>query len=308
MKRSSDTAPSRNPAFKPDVIKAIDVKEAGHRLLEFLSGSLPDLKRTRLKQMLAHNQVAVNGNPERAFDRELQPGDVVKVNFIREFKVFRHRRLRIVYEDEHIIVIEKGYGLLSIGTDTKNDGTAYSILKDYVKWHNPANKIFIVHRLDRDTSGLMMFAKTMEAKEAMQHNWNNMVLNRKYVAVVEGIPDPDADTIRNYLAENSRYEVFATDNPQEGKLAVTRYRTLRAGHNYAMLEVELDTGRKNQIRVHMAGIGHPISGDRKYGAEPSPIHRLALHAATLRFVHPVTRKEMDFSCAIPSSFVALAKK
>lgn len=297
----------RQKAFKPDVIKTLDVTEPGRKLMEFVASALPDIKRTRLKQMLSHNQIAVNGQPVRAFDRELRQGDRVMVNFVREFKVFRHRRLRIVYEDEHIIVIEKGYGLLSIGTDSKSDGTAYSILKDYVKWHNPANKIFVVHRLDRDTSGLMMFAKSIEAKEKMQHNWNNMVLNRKYLAVVEGTPDPESDTIRTYLAENSRYEVYSTDNPEEGKLAVTRYTTLRAGRNYSLLEVELDTGRKNQIRVHLSGIGHPISGDRKYGASPSPIHRLALHAATLRFVHPVTRQEMNFSTPVPRSFLSLAK-
>lgn len=297
----------RLKAFKPDVIKTLDVTEPDRRLMEFVASALPDIKRTRLKQMLSHNQIAVNGQPVTAFDHELQQGDRVMVNFVREFKVFRHRRLRIVYEDEHIIVIEKGYGLLSIGTDSKSDGTAYSILKDYVKWHNPANKIFVVHRLDRDTSGLMMFAKSIEAKEKMQHNWNNMVLNRKYLAVVEGTPDPESDTIRTYLAENSRYEVYSTDNPEEGKLAVTRYTTLRAGRNYSLLEVELDTGRKNQIRVHLSGIGHPISGDRKYGASPSPIHRLALHAATLRFVHPVTRQEMNFSTPVPRNFLSLAK-
>lgn len=297
----------RLKAFKPDVIKTMDVTSPGRKLMEFVASSLPDIKRTRIKQMLAHNQIAVNGQPVRAFDHELQQGDRVMVNFVREFKVFRHRRLRIVYEDEHIIVIEKGYGLLSIGTDSKSDGTAYSILKDYVKWHNPTNKIFVVHRLDRDTSGLMMFAKSIEAKEKMQHNWNNMVLNRKYLAVVEGTPDPESDTIRSYLAENSRYEVYSTDNPEEGKLAVTRYTTLKAGRNFSLLEVELDTGRKNQIRVHLSGIGHPISGDRKYGASPSPIHRLALHAATLRFVHPVTRQEMNFSTPVPRSFLSLAK-
>ena len=307
MAADNKSGKGRLKAFKPDVIKTLDVTGPDRRLMEFVASALPDIKRTRLKQMLSHNQIAVNGQPVKAFDHELQQGDRVMVNFVREFKVFRHRRLRIVYEDEHIIVIEKGYGLLSIGTDSKSDGTAYSILKDYVKWHNPANKIFVVHRLDRDTSGLMMFAKSIEAKEKMQHNWNNMVLNRKYLAVVEGTPDPATDTIRTYLAENSRYEVYSTDNPEEGKLAVTRYTTLRAGRNFSLLEVELDTGRKNQIRVHLSGIGHPISGDRKYGASPSPIHRLALHAATLRFVHPITRQEMNFSTPVPRSFLSLAK-
>ncbi|MBD5297513.1 MAG: RluA family pseudouridine synthase [Bacteroides sp.] len=293
--------------FKPDVIKTFDVAEPA-RLMEFVASALPEIKRTRIKQMLAHNQVAVNGTPQRQFDLELQPGDSVKVNFVREFKVFSHRRMKIVYEDDDIIIINKGYGLLSMGNDKVKEGTAYSILKDYVKWSNPANKIFIVHRLDRDTSGLMMFAKTPEAKEAMQHNWNNMVLNRKYLAVVEGAPEEAQGTIRSYLVENSKFEVYSTDNPEEGQLAVTRYKTLSAGKRFALLEVELDTGRKNQIRVHMKDLGHPISGDRKYGASPSPIHRLCLHAQTLRFIHPVTRREMNFTTPVPSSFATLSRR
>ena len=150
--------------YAPDRIKEFPVN-APVKLMEHLSASMPDRKRTFIKQLLSHNQVAVNGRPESQFDLELQPSDSVKVNFTHEFKVFNNRRLKIVYEDDDIIVVEKGYGLLSMGNDKKPDNTAYSILRDYVKWTNPLNKIFIVHRLDRDTSGLMMFAKSMEAKE-----------------------------------------------------------------------------------------------------------------------------------------------
>ncbi len=249
----------------------------------------------------------MNGTPLTQFDTPLKPGDEVKVNLTREFRVFYNRRLKIVYEDDDIIVINKGYGLLSMGNDKVTDGTAYSILKEYVKWGNPANKIFIVHRLDRDTSGLMMFAKNENAKNAMQHNWNNMVLNRRYVAVVEGEIDPAEGTIRSYLAENTRHEVYSTDNPDEGKLAVTRYSTIAKGKGYSLVDVELDTGRKNQIRVHLSEKGCPIAGDRRYGAGSSPIHRLALHARTLRFVHPVTKKEMNFSTPIPAGFLSMVK-
>ena len=204
-------------------------------------------------------------------------------------------------------MVNKGYGLLSMGNDKVKDGTAYSILKDYLKRKDPRNKIFIIHRLDRDTSGLMMFAKNEKAKEAMQHNWNNMVLNRKYVTVVEGHVEEPQGVVRSYLGETSQFEVFSTDDPSQGKLAVTRWTRLKEGSEYSLLEVELDTGRKNQIRVHMKDIGHPISGDRKYGAEASPIHRLALHARTLRFIHPVTRREMLFETPVPSSFIRLAR-
>lgn len=300
----SKSVPAR---FKPDVIKTIDVT-APATLLQFVEQSLPEMKRTRLKQMLAHDQIAVNDMPQRQFDQPLNPGDKVKINFTREFRVFSHRRLKLVYEDEDIIVVNKGYGLLSMGNDKTREGTAYSILREYIKWQNPANKLFIIHRLDRDTSGLMMFAKSEEAKRTMQHNWNNMVLNRKYLAVVEGTPEPPEDTIRSYLAETSQYEVYSTDDPAKGQLAVTRYRTLESGPRFSLLEVELDTGRKNQIRVHMKDTGHPISGDRKYGAEASPIHRLALHAQTLRFIHPVTRREMNFTTPVPSSFTSLTRR
>lgn len=287
--------------FKPNIIEKYQVTEP-MPLLEFLISVMPQRKRTAIKSLLAHNQVAVNGTPEKQFDTQLRPGQEVKVNLSREFKVFYNRRLKLVYEDDDIIVVNKGYGLLSMGNDKVKEGTAYTILRDYLKWQDPRNKLFIVHRLDRDTSGLMVFAKSIEAKENLQHNWNNMVLSRKYLAVVEGRPDPAEGIVKSYLAENSRYEVYSTDNPDEGQLAITRYRTLKSRNGYSLMEVELDTGRKNQIRVHMKDLGHPITGDRRYGAGSSPIHRMALHAQTLRFVHPITRKDMNFTTPTPISF------
>ncbi|MCI8999226.1 MAG: RluA family pseudouridine synthase [Muribaculaceae bacterium] len=273
--------------------------------MDFLMESMPQRKRTVIKNLLAHNQVAINGIPTTQFNTQLAAGDEVKVNLSREFRVFYNRRLKLVYEDDDIIVVNKGYGLLSMGTDKIKEGTAYSILRDYLKWQDPRNKLFIVHRLDRDTSGLMVFAKSVEAKEKLQHNWNNMVLSRKYLAIVEGKPEQEEGEIRSYLAENSRFEVYSTNNPEEGQLAVTRYKTLRTRNGYSLMEVSLDTGRKNQIRVHMKDLGHPIIGDRRYGAKSSPIHRMALHAQTLRFVHPITRKDMNFSTPVPASFAKL---
>ena len=290
--------------FKPDVIETYPVREAS-RLLDFLIASMPERKRTAIKNLLSHNQIAVNGQPVTQFDTELKPGDEVKANLTREFRVFYNRRLKIVYEDDDIIVVNKGYGLLSMGTDKIKEGTAYSILRDYLKWKDPRNKLFIVHRLDRDTSGLMVFAKSVEDKNRLQHNWNNMVISRKYLAVVEGKPEPEEGVVRSYLAENSRFEVYSTDKPEEGQLAITRYKTLRSRNGYSLMEVSLDTGRKNQIRVHMKDLGHPIAGDRRYGAKSSPIHRMALHAQTLRFVHPMTRKDMNFSTPVPASFAKM---
>ena len=291
---------------RPDDIKTWTVKNGG-TVLEVAASFLKDHTPTKLKSMLKHNQFAVNSMPMSQYDFEVHEGDTFSVNFDQSFQVFSNPRVKLVYEDEHILVINKGYGVLSMGTDTKKDGTAYSIMREYVKYHDPRAKVFIVHRLDRDTSGLMMLAKTIEAKEAMQHNWNNMVLNRKYIAVVEGEVKQQEGVVKSYLAENSQYEVYSTDDPSKGQFAVTRYKCLKATKSYSMMEVELDTGRKNQIRVHMKDLGHPIAGDRKYGAAHSPINRLALHAQTLRFVHPITRREMNFSAPIPSGFRSLVK-
>ncbi len=285
--------------FVPDRIETYTNGNDGATLLDFLFSSMPDRKRTPVKNMLKYGQVRVNGTPTTQFDQPLSQGDKVEVNLTRAFQTFSNRRLKIVYEDDDILVVEKGYGLLSMGTGKAGEETAYSLLRDYLKRKDPRNKIFIIHRLDRDTSGIMMFAKTQEAKDAMQHNWNNMVLNRKYICLVEGRVQNEEGVVRSYLMENSRMEVYSTDDPNAGgHLAVTRYRVLADRGGYTLLEVELDTGRKNQIRVHMKDIGHPIAGDRKYGARTSPLHRLALHAATLRFVHPVTRKEMNFTAPI----------
>lgn len=304
-KRKFSTKPgAERNGFKPDVIESYTV-DGDATLLEFLIRVMPERKRTSIKNLLSHNQIAVNGVPVTQFDTPLKAGDEVKANLTREFRLFYNRRVKLVYEDDDIIVINKGYGLLSMGTDKIKEGTAYSIIRDYLKWKDPRNMLFIVHRLDRDTSGLMVFAKSQEAKERLQHNWNNMVISRKYLAVVEGKPEPEEGEVRSYLAENSRFEVYSTDDPNEGKLAITRYKTLRSRNGYSLMEVSLDTGRKNQIRVHMKDLGHPIAGDRRYGAKSSPIHRMALHAQTLRFVHPMTRKDMNFSTPIPASFAKM---
>ncbi len=291
--------------FRPDIIPTFKIEDEQPRLLDFLYEAMSDRKRTTVKDYLKHNQVMVNGTVTRQWDTPLPAGTEVRVNTSREFQTFHNSRLRIVYEDDDIIVVNKGYGLLSMGTDRKSEGTAYWILREYVKRVDPRQKLFIVHRLDQHTSGLMLFAKTVEAKEKMQHNWNNMVLERCYAAIVVGRPDPAEGIIRSYLAENSAHEVYSTNNPEIGKLAVTNYRTVRSKGRYSLLELRLDTGRKNQIRVHLKDLGFPIVGDRRYGSDSSPIHRLALHAQTLRFIHPITRQEMNFTSLLPASFSQL---
>ena len=270
-------------------------------------GLLP--KRIDLKVWLKYGHVMIDGVVTTQFNAPVAPGQWVELNHTRPFVVFRHPRLQIVYEDDDIIVVNKGYGLLSVGTGSmKREETAYGLLKEYVKRKHPSNKIFVVHRLDRDTSGLMLFAKSMEAQTAMQHNWNNMVISRTYVALVEGVVRTDEGVIKSNPGETSQFEVFSTDEEGVGKPAITRYKVLERGHGYTLVEFSLETGRKNQIRVHAAKeLEHPIVGDRKYGAKRSPIKRLALHARTLRFAHPMTRKDMNFDTPIPSKFVGLLR-
>lgn len=292
--------------FQTDSIQNFAV-EAPAPLLEFLYAAMPERKKTAVKSLLKYGHVMAGGEVVRQFDHPLTPGMTVSVNFTRPFVVFYNRRVKLVYEDDDIIVINKGYGLLSMGNDKIKDGTAYSIIREYIKTKDPRNKLFIVHRLDQHTSGLMVFAKSIEAKEALQHNWNNMVLRRQYVCVVEGKVLQSQGEVRGLLAENSQHIVYVTDDPKVGKPALTRYSVVKSANGYTLLEVELETGRKNQIRVHMKELGHPIVGDRKYGAKTSPINRLALHAMTLRFVHPITKKLMDFSTPVPNSFQSMVK-
>lgn len=274
-------------------------------LMNFAFDILPDAKRGDIKKWLKFGHFAINGTVSTAFDAPVEPGATVELNFTRPFVVFRHPRLKLVYEDDDIIVVDKGYGLLSVGTDSSrksNVDTAYSILRDYVKSKHPSNKIFIVHRLDRDTSGLMIFAKNMEAKENLQHNWNNMVLERRYVALLDGEMEEQSGVIRSNLSETSEHEVYSTKDGDYGKTAITHYRVRRRGKGHTLAEFSLDTGRKNQIRVHARDLGFPITGDKKYGNGSGPLHRLALHAETLRFAHPISRRDMNFISQVPSQF------
>lgn len=306
MKKPAVKPGAEKRRFTPDTVLTFTVREP-RTLLEFLMALMPDRKRTNVKELLKYDQVMVNGRVEHQFDAPLAGGDEVKVNLTRAFITFYNRRVQLVYEDDDIIVINKGYGLLSVGNDKIKEGTAYSIVRQYLKDKDPRNMLFIVHRLDQHTSGLMLMAKSVEVKEHLQHNWNNMVRHRQYVCVVEGKLNPAEGEVRSYLAENSQHLVYSTENPAEGKLAVTNYKTIKSANGYTLAEVELETGRKNQIRVHMHDLGYSIAGDRRYGAKTSPIHRLALHARTISFVHPITRRLLEFSTPIPASFLAMVK-
>lgn len=291
------------------ISRKINTGETPMGLMEFIIKEYGDVKRNDVKKWLRFGHVMLNGAIKTAYNAEVSPGAEVSVNFSRPFPVFSHPRIELVYEDDDVIVINKGYGLLSVSAlNNKKEANAYDIVRNYVKECNPANKLFIVHRLDRDTSGLMMFAKSAEAQEVLRHNWNNIILERLYVAVLEGYLEQDSGYVKSRLTENSEYVVYSTDNPNEGKLAVTHYKVLGRGNNMTLAHFSLDTGRKNQIRVHASEMGHPITGDKKYGAKKSPIHRLALHAQTLRFAHPITKKDMNFETPIPVLFEKCIRK
>lgn len=295
-----------SPQFRQDRIKTWrNDGESDRLLLEFVTEMAKDWSRTDVKSWLKHGQIMLDGQITTAFDAPVAPGSEINVNLSRAFVRFKHPRLNLLYEDDDVIVVEKGYGLLSVSIPNpakKKIENAYDIIRDYLKRKDPKNKLFVVHRLDRDTSGVMMFAKNEEAQETLRHNWNNFVLERLYVALLEGFVKEDEGVIKSRLTENSQYKVYSIDSEDEGRLAVTRYKVKGRGHGLSLVEFSLDTGRKNQIRVHASEMGHPIMGDRKYGAGQSRLGRLCLHAKTLRFAHPATRKDMYFESPVPSGF------
>lgn len=274
-------------------------------LMEFLLAVYKDKSRTTVKSYLAHGQVTVGGVAKTGFDTPLCAGDVVRVTLGHVEKPFTHKMLRIVYEDDDIIVIDKRNGLLSMATDSERIKTAYYILSEYLKSKDRSARIFIVHRLDRETSGLMLFAKSMDVQHKLQKNWGDMILERKYVAVVSPPMREEEGVISSYLAENKAYMVYSTKNPDEGELAVTRFRRLKTNSRYSMVECMLETGKKNQIRVHMKDKRCPIIGDKRYGGISSPIGRVALHAGRIRFIHPTSGKEMLFDTGVPALFETL---
>lgn len=288
---------------KPDQV--LEVTEEAE-LMKFLIEGFPNKSRQNIKQWLCHKQVLVNGKIISRFNHSLRAGDEVKIlgTGVQEGATFK--KFTLVFEDEHLIVVNKEAGILSIATEHEKERTVYFHLRSYVKRSNPNNKLFIVHRLDRETSGLMMFAKSVEIRKYLQDNWRDVITERKYVAITEGVFKERNGIITSYLHENhSSLKMYSNQNPEKGKKAITHYKVLKSNKHYSMLEVHLDTGRKNQIRVHLQEMGHPIVNDKKYGSTTNPINRLGLHSRVLSFVHPVTLKQMRFTTPIPQKFVRL---
>ena len=212
------------------------------------------------------------------------------------------KKLDIVYQDKDIIVVNKDAHLLTIGTEKERDNTLYHKVLMYEKTKRKSNKIFIVHRLDKETSGLVLFAKREEIKDILQNNWDIYAIERKYLAVVEGKLKKKEDTLKNHLMENSIHHVYVSDN---GKLAITKYKVLKESKSYSLLDIVITTGRKNQIRAQLSNIGSPIIGDKKYNAKTNPLRRLGLHANKLVIRHPITNEVMTFESKVPSEFMRM---
>ena len=275
-------------------------------LMEFLAQKMPDASRTKLKSLLSKRIVLVDNVITTQYNFALKPG--MKVQISREKggkKEFNHKLLKIVYEDAYLIVVEKQEGLLSVNTERQKERTAVSLLNEYVRRSNRNGRVYIVHRLDRDTSGLMMFAKDERTQNTLRDNWHRIVFDRRYVAVVSGEMERDAGMVRSWLTDRKLY-VYSSPTDDGGKEAITHYRTIKRANGYSLMEMVLETGRKNQIRVHMQDLGHPIIGDGRYGLEDiNPLNRLALHAFKLCFYHPVTGQEMNFETPYPAEFKRL---
>ena len=270
-------------------------------LLEFLFSKFPKLSRNAVKSILSGHYVSVNGAPVSQYNLKLSKDDVVIVS---KQRISRKNRqdLPIIFENEEFIVINKPSGLLTIPSNNEKGRTAYRMVNDYVQQKDKHSRVFVVHRLDEDTSGVLMFAKNPKIKDILQKNWNDIVLERGYYAIVEGKMPKQQDTLVNYLAENSLNLMYVTSDKIKGKKCLTQYRVLKSNEKYSLLDVNIDTGRKNQIRVQLGHIGHHVIGDDKYGEPSDPIKRLGLHAYKLKFVHPVTKKIVEFKTELPKEF------
>ena len=266
-------------------------------LIEFLKKMFSNLSKNSVKSLLHNEKVFVNGNMTTKYNYELNIGDVVE---IRE-KVAKN--IDIIYEDKDIIVINKPSGLLTVATEKEKNKTAYHLVMEYLKKKNKNNRIFIIHRLDKDTSGIIMFAKNERAKHLYQDNWNDIVKKRCYYAVIDGKMENKEGTIKSYLKENGNMVYSVKD--RSGKLAITEYKALKERKNISLLDINLKTGRKNQIRVHMKENKTPILGDLKYGEKSKLINRLALHAYKLELINPVTKKLLIFEASMPNEIKTL---
>ena len=291
---------------RPGDYKHLVVKEP-KPLLEFLLANLSE-SRTKVKATLQGRGIKVDGKCVTQFDFLLQPGMKVAVSQSkRNQSAFKSRYVKIVYEDRWLVVVEKNVGILSMAAGHSSLNVK-SVLDDYFSKSRQKCRAHVVHRLDRDTSGLMVYAKDMETEQIFEHNWHDIVYDRRYVAIVSGEMMDDGGTIANWLKDNKAYITYSSPVDNGGKYAVTHFHVLDRTTEHSLVEYRLETGRKNQIRVHSADMGHPVCGDVKYGNGDDPLHRLCLHAYMLCFTHPITPERMEFQTQIPTAFKQVMKK
>ena len=265
-------------------------------LLDYLEKNL-DMSHKNIKNYLKHGSIYVDGVRTTKFDYPLNKNSVIIIN--TNSKNTNSLPFDILYEDENIIVVDKPSGILSIATKSEKDVTVYHMIREYLKSKNKSFKVFVIHRLDKDTSGVLMFAKNEYSKKIFQDNWDDLVKVRSYIAIAHGIMDRKEQTLINYLKETSTNLVYVSRN-NEGKKAITSYKVLKEKNNYSKLQIYIDTGRKNQIRVQLANINHPILGDKKYGKDSEK--RLYLHADRLEIYNPILKKNMTFISKLPNCF------
>ena len=273
-------------------------------LLEFLLETLKGQSRNSVKSLLTNHRVSVDGAPISQYNFQLAKGDVVIISKTPIHKKTRSN-LPIIFENDEFIVINKPSGLLSIASDKEKGSTAYRMLTDYVQQKDKHNRIYVVHRLDEDTSGVLMVAKNEKIRDLLQENWNNLVSKRGYFAIVDGQMKEKQGTVKSYLKKNSQNMMYSSKKEGDGQLAITHYKVISMNDKYSLLDVNIDSGRKNQIRVHLGDLGHHVIGDDKYGNPSNPIKRLGLHAYELVLEHPVTHKVMKFTAPMPKEFLTL---
>ena len=260
------------------------------------------ITKNRAKDLLTGRAVSVDRKLATHYDTPLHPGQVVRVSRHRQNTMLLNKYVKIVYEDKDIIVIEKSEGILSMAS-TPKQYCVKNVLDEYFEKRHFKCTAHVVHRLDRETSGLMIYAKNIETAKILEDNWHDMVYDRRYIAVLCGRVEKEGGTIQSWLRESKSFVTYSSPTDNGGKLAITHYHRLRSTDDFSLVEMKLETGRKNQIRVHMADLGNPVAGDQKYGNGRDPLHRLALHAYRLNFYHPITREQMQFETPIPKEFL-----
>ncbi len=276
------------------------------QLLDFLIEKQVRKSRNAVKSLLAHKQIKVNGKLVTQFDFELKSGDKVSVmKFDQSRKEKKLKGAKILFEDDDIIIVDKEAGFLSVSTDKEKSRTVFKALNEYVKKKDKNGRVFVLHRLDREVSGLMIFARNPELQEIFQKNWDAIVINYAYVAVVDGRPNPSNGTVTSWLTENKNFVMMSSPTDNGGLKSVTHYKTIKSIGRYSLLSFNLETRRKNQIRVHMQQIGHSVVGDKKYGASNNPIKRIALHAGELTLKHPTKGELLEFKSSVPKNMQML---